>query len=159
MQKYFLLLLVILFASCNYFQSQEKLTAELVALRLNDIDWTDVDSYPLFDPLYETASKEEQLEYFRITMFNLFSEALEDISFVVDQDINEVMFVDFEVDEHGFILFKGISENEVILKSISNIKEELSNRLNEITTVAPALKRAKPVSIKFRLPLVLNTNN
>ena len=51
-----------------------------------------------------------------------------------------------------------VEEKTSVLNEISDFNSKISESLNDLTTVAPALKRGNPVSLRFRLPLVLNTN-
>ena len=126
---------------------------------LMGIDWNDVDQYPLFDGCDETATKEEQSACFQNHMTNYFASAFDDMEFQVDQDINDTIRIDFLIDEHGFMTVLEIQEKNEISQTLPNLNEELSKRLNDLTTVAPAIKRSTPVSMKFTLPLVLNTTN
>jgi hypothetical protein len=147
------------FASCNFFQSQEKQTEKLINEELLAIDWNDVDQYPLFENCDETATKNEQRICFQETMMSYFSTAFGDVEFEVDNDLNDTLYIDFLIDEHGFMTVLEIQEKDKLYGVLPNLKGEISERLNNLTTVAPALKRSTPVSVKFRLPLVLNTND
>ncbi len=157
MRKFLLLCLFGLLASCELFMSKEEKTKKMVNEELLAIDWNDVDQYPLFEDCDETAAKQAQRECFQGVMSGYFSEALDDLQFQVDTDINDTMYVDFVVDEHGFISVVNVQENANILNKISDFNTKVSERLNDLTTVAPALKRGIPVSLRFRLPVVLNT--
>lgn len=159
MRKFFFLLILASFTSCNYFQSQGAQTEELINQELLAIDWNDVDQYPLFENCDETATKQVQKECFQVNMLNYFATSFEDIEFEVDKDLNDTLYIDFLIDEHGFITVLEIQEKDNVKKVLPQLRDELSKRLNDLTTVAPALKRSTPVSVKFRLPLVLNTTN
>ena len=159
MQRFLLLFFLISFNSCQYFQSQEKQTEETVRLMLEDVNWNDVDEYPLFEDCDETAPKNIQRNCFQETMLHYFSSSFEDIALEVEEDINDTIYIDFLIDEHGFISVLNIQEKDNVNKVLPKLKEELSTRLNNLRTVAPALKRGAPVSVKFRLPIVLNSTN
>lgn len=159
MQRFSLLLICSFLVSCNYFQSRTVQTENKVQEELLAIDWNDVDSYPLFELCDENMTKEVQRECFEEQMFNYFASAFGDAQFEVETDVNETLYVDFKIDEHGFITILEIEENIRINELLPGFNKEISNRLNDLTTVAPALKQGNPVSMKFRLPLVLNTTN
>ncbi len=159
MRKLLLLSFLLFLTSCNFFQSQEKQTDQLVNDKLLAIDWNDVDAYPLFENCNENSIKKAQKECFQENMLNYFSSAFADLEYEIDNDINDTFYIDFLIDEHGFMTVLEIQEKNTINKVLPQLKEELSQRLNDLTTVAPALKRGTPVSIKFRLPIVLNTTN
>jgi hypothetical protein len=72
--------------------------------------------------------------------------------------LNDTVYVDFLIDEHGFISVLNVEEKTSVLNEIADFNAKITARLNDLTTVAPALKRGNPVSLRFRLPLLLNTN-
>ncbi|AWX44983.1 hypothetical protein HME9304_01990 [Flagellimonas maritima] len=158
MRKLLFLYCIGLLASCELFTSKEVEARKIINKELLEIDWNDVDQYPLFDDCDETAIKQVQRECFQQVLSNYFSEALEGLRFQVDNDLNDTMHIDFLIDEHGFISVLNAEENASISNEISDFNTEISNRLNDLTTVAPALKRGIPVSLKFRLPIVIYTN-
>ncbi|WP_394973647.1 hypothetical protein [uncultured Croceitalea sp.] len=159
MRKFWYLYLLWFLTSCNYFQSQEKQTNQLINDKLLAIDWNDVDTYPLFENCDESVTKQAQKECFQETMLNYFYSAFGDMEFEVEKDINDTLYIDFLIDEHGFMTVLEIQEKDNLKKVVPELTQELSQRLNNLTTVAPALKRGTPVSIKFRLPIVLNTTD
>jgi len=159
MQKAWLILvLCFLLFSCEYFASRETKTQQLVNDELLDIDWNEVDAYPLFENCDETVAKSEQRTCFESTMLQHFSNALADLEYSVQTDLNQQLYIDFLVDEHGFITISQVEENNAIATAIPGFYNEINARLNNLTTVRPAHKRGIPVSVKFRLPIVLNTN-
>ncbi len=159
MQKYVLLLIFMgLFVSCELFESKEDKTQKLINAELLAIDWNDVDQYPLFDRCDETATKQAQRECFQNVMLDSFSNALDSLEFQVNEDLNDTVYIDFVIDEHGFISILNVEEKTSVLNEITDFNTKVSELLNDLTTVAPAIKRGNPVSLRFRLPLVLNTD-
>ncbi|WP_136467703.1 hypothetical protein [Flagellimonas onchidii] len=157
MRKLILLSFLGLLISCELFTSKEEQTKNRVNEELLAIDWNDVDQYPLFEGCDETAPKEIQRECFQTRMLQIAADTLDSLSFEVENDMEDTLYIDFKVDEHGFISIVEIEEKQVILNEIANFNEQISERLADLT-VAPALKRGMPVSLRFRLPLILNTN-
>ncbi|WP_431162888.1 hypothetical protein [Flagellimonas beolgyonensis] len=147
-----------LLASCELFESKEDKAQKLVNEELLGIDWNDVDQYPHFDSCDELAVKEAQRQCFQTVMIDTFSKALSGLKFQVQHDLNDTVYVDFLIDEHGFISVLNVEEKTSVLNEIADFNAKITARLNDLTTVAPALKRGNPVSLRFRLPLVLNTN-
>ncbi len=157
MRKLILLSFLVFFTSCELFTSKEEQTKNRINEELLAIDWNDVDQYPLFEGCDETAPKEIQRECFQTRMLQIAADTLDSLSFEVENDMEDTLYIDFNVDEHGFISIVEIEEKQVVLNEIANFNEQISERLADLT-VAPALKRGMPVSLRFRLPLVLNTN-
>ncbi|MFD2100682.1 hypothetical protein [Flagellimonas iocasae] len=158
MRKYMLLSFFGLLVSCELFMSQEDKTQKLVNEELLAIDWNDVDQYPHFDGCDETATKQAQRECFQSVMLDSFSNALDSLEFQVNHDLNDTVYIDFVIDEHGFISVLNVEEKTSVLNEITDFNTKVSELLNDLTTVAPAIKRGNPVSLRFRLPLVLNTH-
>lgn len=156
MRKLILLMFLGLFASCELFTSKEEQTKNRVNEELLTIDWNDVDQYPLFEGCDETAPKEIQRDCFQNQMLQIASDTLDSLSFEVDNELEDTLYIDFVVDEHGFISILEMEEKQSVLNEIADFNEQITERLNNLT-VAPALKRGIPVGLRFRLPLVLNT--
>lgn len=129
----------------------------MVSQELMAIDWNDVDQFPLFEECDEIAIKRVQRECFETEMLRRFSTAFNDTVFMVEQSINDTLKVDFVVDEDGFLIIRNIQENSDLEQIIPGFQREVSRRLNDLTTIKPALKRGIPVSIKFRLPIIVDT--
>ncbi len=160
MRRFWLFLLLMgVLQACEYFQSKEEKTRQLVNDELLGINWNDVDQYPLFDNCDETSEKPAQLRCFQEEMMRHMVDTLQGLEYQVSQDLNDTIKVDLLIDEHGFIRVTNIQDNHRVQETLPNFNEEVTRRLNDLTTVAPALKRGMPVSMKFRLPIVLNTEN
>ncbi|WP_422350040.1 hypothetical protein [Flagellimonas sp.] len=156
MRKCLAVLFLFVLSSCQLFMSREEKTDKLVHDKLQEIDWNEVDQYPLFDNCDEMAPKATQRECFRTEMTRLVSEALESLQWEVKNDLNDTVLIDFKVDEDGFISITEMEVSPSILAEIQDFNEQIRNQLKDLT-VAPAVKRAKKVSMRFRLPVVLNT--
>lgn len=157
MQRWVLLLLVLVNCSCDFFSSTEEKTEKEVRAALSEIDWNEVDTYPMFDECDEYAPKAEQRNCFTEQLLARFADTLSSLNLIVVQELNDTLLIDFIVDENGFIIINEIKENASITDAFPGLEKDIAQRLNDITTVAPATKRSIPVSIKIRLPILLNT--
>lgn len=155
-----LIFLLLFCSSCQLFYSTEKLTNTLIEQELEAINWEEVDQYPLFvDDCDELASKPEQLVCFRQQMHQKISQALKETKFTVAQNLQDTLLVNLKVDEDGFIRITSIQDNNNLEQAIPKLKQEITTKLNDFTTVAPALKQGNPVSTLFTLPIVIKTTN
>ena len=145
--------------SCDFFLSREERKERLVRQELKTIDWNDVDQYPLFENCDETVAKAVQKACFQQTMGGYLSKAFEGLYYEVEKEVNDTIAIDLVIDEHGFITLVNIQGGNTTEQQLPNIRNELGERLNDLTTVAPALKRGVPVSVRVRLPLILNTED
>ena len=158
MQRWWFLTMLLIFTSCQYFLSKEEQTQKMVNDELMAIDWNDVDQYPLFEGCDEMAQKTEQRNCFEQEMLKRFVKAFSDTVYEVDERLKDTLFVDFEVDEDGFVNIIEIGENAAIEELVPGFRDEVRSRFSDLTVI-PAHKRGINVKIKFRLPIVLDTEN
>ncbi len=157
MRRLVILGVFFLMASCQWFASQEAKTQMLVEEELQSIDWNDVDQYPLFDDCDETVSKTAQKACFENTLLLHFSMTLQDFEFVLDEEVDDTIYVDFLVDSEGTMSVLEIQENNTVKQQIPEFDAIITQSLKSLPRVEPALKRGIPVNAKFRIPIVLNT--
>ena len=150
-------MLGVLLVSCEFFMSKEERTQRMVNQELLAIDWDDVDQYPLFENCDESSSKLMQKSCFQENMLHYLGAAFNDINYQVEEELQDTVNIDLLIDEHGFITLLNIEQPATILEQLPNFQEDVGDRLNDLTTVAPALKRGVPVSVRVRLPLILKT--
>lgn len=158
MRKIAVLCGLCLMVSCDWFSSREANTRKLVDKELSGIDWNDVDQYPLFTECDEVVAKTAQRECFENTLLKHLAMTLQDFEFVLNQDFEDTIYVDFLVDREGQLSVLEIQENEAVREQIPEFNGVISQSLNSLPKLEPALKRGIPVNAKFRIPLVLNTN-
>ena len=157
MYRLLILLFCFVLASCNFLESREKRTQELINAELQQIDWNSIDSYPLFLDCDETASKESQRQCFEQKLTTHFEATLNEFEFIIDSESNPVVFVTFVIDTEGRIMVVDIEKDPSILKQMPEFDGIISQSLKNVPAIAPALKRGIPVRTKYRIPVQLNT--
>mgnify|MGYP001820161794 CR=1 FL=1 len=146
-----------LLSSCDLFTSSEVKTQQLVEKELQAINWNDVDQFPLFGDCNETAPKPSQKECFENTLLSHFSMTLEEFEFILDKDVEEAVYVDFLVDKEGKISVLNIDKSRIIQEQIPEFDGIVSRSLKSLPPLEPALKRGIPVNTRFRIQIVLNS--
>ena len=157
MQKLGILYCIFLFISCNWFVSREEKTQKLVNQEMHDINWNEIDKYPLFDNCDELRSKKGQRKCFEETFILHFSVIINEFKFESNSDINDTVNVDFLIDRNGELSILNIEKNTKIKNQIPGFNAIIIQGFKELPAIAPALKRGIPVATKFRIPIVLNT--
>ena len=147
-----------LISSCNWLAPKEEKTRRIVQEELSSINWNDVDQYPMFQSCGESISKEEQRICFEEELLNHFSGTLNDFEFILKEDVEDTIYVDFLVERDGSITVLDIEDQMAIQDQIPEFNAIITQSLKSLPEVQPALKRGIPVSAKFRIPLELNTN-
>jgi hypothetical protein len=158
MRKVAVLACFCLFTSCDWFTSKEEKTQELVNEEMRNINFNEVDRYPLFDTCDEMLDKTGQLNCFQNTLITQYTETLEDFEFQFVSDINTIIYVDFMVDHKGEISVLEVQRNEDIENQIPEFRSIITQSLKGLPPLSPALKRGVPVSSKFRIPIIVNSN-
>ncbi len=158
MRKFWFIGCLFLLISCDWFESQETKTQKLVNQEMSTIDWNDVDQYPLFDNCDETVSKPEQRKCFKDTLLAHFSSTLNEFEFVLESNIVDTLYLDFLIDNNGKISVLDMEKNEEILSQIPEFDGIIIQSLKTLPHLAPAIKRGIPVTAKFRIPIIVNTN-
>ena len=155
---FFGILLGLCLVSCEWFTSRETKTRKLVEEEIRSINWNEVDQFPLFEACDETASKPEQQECFQNTLVMHLGMALQDFEFRSDQPLEDILYVDFLVDSQGGISILSIEENKLLSAENPEFERIISGTLRSLPRLQPALKRGIPVTARFRIPLVIQTN-
>jgi len=158
MRKFITIMGLCLFCSCNWLTSKEEKTNKIVEQEMQNINWNEIDEYPLFDACDETVSKEKQKECFERVLLMHFSMALQDFDFVLDFEVNDTVYVDFIINKEGLIAVQEVENSKNIKSQMPEFNALISTSLKGLPKVSPALKRGVPVSAKFRIPIILNTN-
>lgn len=124
---------------------------------MQEIDWNQVDQYPLFGNCDETAPNTVQKECFETTLLAHLSENLKGFEFSLEGEVDDILYVDFLIDRDGSISLLEMDKNTMVSSQIPEFENLIVQSLMDLPTVAPALKRGIPVRAKFRLPIVLKT--
>ncbi len=110
-----------LLQSCDWMASTESKTQKIVEDELRGIDWNEVDQYPLFEGCDETATKQEQRQCFENTLLQNLGMTLQDFHFIIEDDIETTIYVDFLVDNKGEITVVAIDKNADIEDQLPRI--------------------------------------
>ena len=156
MRKFWAIWVLLVFISCDFEKSKNKKTKELVNQEMRDIDWNEVDNYPLFETCDESLSKSAQQECFVKEVHAHFSATLGEFEFVLDQGADSAVYVDFIVDQEGKIIVLHIEKDQAIDLQMPEFDGIIIQSLKGLPEIAPALKRGIPVKTKFRIPIQLN---
>lgn len=150
---------LLLISSCQYFQSKEERTAQLVQEKMEEIDMNAVDQYPLFENCDETASKDIQKDCFQRELMGHFANTIQELNFESEFNLSDTLWIDFNIGESGLLAISNVVHNKNVDKALPELTEVLVSQFNDSSIIAPALKRGIPVSMKVRLPVVIQSAN
>jgi len=158
MKRFPILIFLLLLTACDFFASKEEKTYDLVNKELQEIDWSEVDNYPLFENCDETVSKELQRHCFEQELLSHCGKTLQEFEFEFNSLANPKVVVDFVVDQDGRIVVVGIEKDAAIDAQMPEFEQIITQGLKNIPPLGPALKRGIPVKAKFRIPIMLRNN-
>ncbi len=156
MKKITLLLLLMLFASCRYFDKQVPNEDELLQQRLKEIDWNNVSSYPSLPECDAVTDKELKKECFFSAMARLIQEKLDaDTIAILYPEIDTIqvkvtVFPDATVQFEPQISRDSVAYNAVKVDSI------IKARLTGFPKIQPAQKEGVPVKSQFVVPVIVD---
>ncbi|MFK7813451.1 MAG: hypothetical protein AB8B59_13240 [Maribacter sp.] len=157
MRKLLLIFILCGFTSCSLFESKDKKTQKLVEQKLQEIDWSDVDYYPLFSDCDETVAKALQKRCFEEKLLLHLSADLQEFELTSETEIQDVVFLDFRIENDGNIAIDNIENKEIFGTQTQKFENKVRQSLKSLPSIEPALKRGIPVSAKFRIPIFLNS--
>ncbi len=146
-----------LVVSCDFFTSKEVKTQQLITYEMQQINFNEVDQFPLFENCDETDSKENNKDCFEETLLRNLYTSLDGFEFVLKEEIVDTLYVDFLIDKIGDVSVLEISHNAIIEEQIPEFDAVITRCLLSLPQASPALKRGIPVKAKFRIPIVLNS--
>jgi hypothetical protein len=157
MRKFWVIGWVCALVSCGLFESKDKKARELVNQEMRNIDWNQVDNYPLFEACDETLPKQDQKICFENELTSHLAATLDEFEYILDADIDPTVYVDFVIDGEGRISVLTIEKDTKIDLQMPEFDGIIIQSLKGLPEISPALKRGIPVRTKFRIPIVLSS--
>lgn len=145
--KYLVCLLVVIFCLSCRNENLKKIDAEEIAKKeLQNINFSEVDRYPLFKSCDETAPRSKQQNCFEQELHKWLKPHLDSIAY--DDIKDDSIYLNLSILSNGKINLDSIS-------SKTKLAEVFQDIFNQSPVVYPAQKRGIPVKVSFRLPVVL----
>ena len=144
--------------SCGWLTSKEEKTQELVKQQLMAIDFDQINSYPLFENCDETLTLDGQRACFESELLSNCAKILSQYDFVIAAEVDKTVYVDFIIDKNAKVSVVHIEKDESIDEQMPEFNQLITQGLEELSLLGPALKEDIPVQTKYRIPIVLNTS-
>lgn len=139
--------------SCRQENFQKVNAEEIAKKELQNINFSEVDQYPLFKTCDETATRQAQQICFEQELHNWLKPHLDIISYQNSQ--NETINLNISIDVKGKIKLDSLTSKS---KSKSELEEIFRNIFNKSPQIYPAQKRGVPIKVSFQLPVILKVN-
>jgi hypothetical protein len=151
------LFFLLLGTSCQFFETERVSSEQIYKEEIQEIDWGDIDTFPAFSECESLTVKEEQQTCFQQVLIQKFEERMKAMNISTRYTLNDTLEITVEVSRTGTLSLSEIQVDSAVLKKFPEIKEFLRDGIQNFSNPAPAYKRGIPVRSKFKLPLILNT--
>jgi hypothetical protein len=158
MKNLAIFILFLCLTSCDYFDKKKVNSQDIVSEELKTFNWNDVDEYPSFQACESLTSKHESKQCFESAIITHITNKLGDEIIVVTEEIADTVVIKFHITETGDISVLNIKNNETTKEQIPNLEELLTNTLNTLPKIFPAIKRGQQVKTEFTLPIIIQVN-
>jgi hypothetical protein len=156
MKKSVAALLLLFFASCQYFEKQIPSEKELLEQELKKVDWNKVDEYPTVADCDSLTDANLRKQCFFEYLTSTIQQKLN-----VDTPLNKLypeidtIQVKVTVSPDASLQFEPQFPNDSVAYNSVKIDSILQARLVDLPKVHPAIKRGVPVKTQFILPVIL----
>ena len=149
-RKYFILLVVLLCFSCDYFSFENNKNEDKLDM---NIDYSSVDSSPSFKVCDSIIDKAKKTICFRTTIREEISKSLAKYSIKVKKPVDETIVVTITIQSNKQVKLSKLEASDSLLLEISDLKEMIEKSIDELPEIYPAIKRSIPVTTEYKLPI------
>ena len=158
LSKSYCYLLLLAFASCQYFERQVPSEKELLQKELKSINWKEVDEYPSLVDCETLIDKKQQQQCFFERLTQLIQEKLSVDTLAVLYPELDTIEVRVTVFPNATLRFEPQFPKDSVAYDTIKIDSILRTRLIDFPKVNPAIKRGIPVKTQFILPVIIKAN-
>lgn len=155
LKQYYLLLVILLFNSCQYFDKQVPSEKELLQKELKSINWKEVDEYPSVVDCEKIENKTQRQQCFFEVLTQLIQQKLSLDTLSVLYPELDTIEVKVTVFPNSTIKFEPQFPKDSVAYDKVKIDSILQARLVDFPKINPAIKRGIPVKTQFILPVIL----
>jgi len=144
--------------SCQYFDKQKVTSLDILKEELKTFNWNNIDNYPSFEVCEFSNSSLENKKCFETNLIKHITNRLSKKNIIVTDNVEDTIMMNFHISELGILSVSKIDYKRKTKLQIPNIESLLSNSIDSLPTIHPALKRGQQVKTEFNLPIVIRVN-
>lgn len=158
MNKILLLLFLLTLMSCKQFETRKVSSEEILREESEELDWHQVDQYPAFEECREFLEVEQAKTCFGQKVAEYVYARLEDKRPVVTRSLNDTILLHLVISSKGEPTIDSIEIDSIIIHQLPKIKFWIQESIDSLPKIDPATKRGMPVSTKFKMPVMIQTD-
>lgn len=155
MKKILLLVLFIIFASCEDFQTRKISSEEILSEETRELNWHEVDQYPAFEECRRIVEAEAAKTCFGNKVSRYFYAHLETKRPVVTTALDDTLYLYLKISEKGIPVIDSMEIDSLVIQELPKIKDWLTQSVDSLPKIYPATKRGIPVVTTFKMPVVI----
>ena len=155
MKHYYLILVIVLFASCQYFEKQVPSEKELLQKELKAINWNEVDEYPSIVDCDLIDNKKQRQQCFFDVLTRLIQDKLNVDTLTVLIPKLDTINVKVTIFPDATMQFEPQFPADSVIYDRTKIDSILKIRLVNFPKINPGIKHGIPVKTQFVLPVIL----
>lgn len=150
-----LLILPLLFVSCEEFQTRKISSEEIFNEETRDFNWSEVDQYPAFAECKDITEVAAAKNCFGNKVAEYFYTRLEAKQPVVTEALDDTLYLYLRISEKGTPAIDSMEIDSLVLDQLPEIRTWLNQSVDSLPKIYPATKRGIPVKTTFRMPVVI----
>lgn len=151
----FLLLAVM---GCKQFETQRISSEDILREESQELNWKEVDQYPAFEECREYLQEESAKACFGQKVKEYVYARLEDKQPVVTRAIHDTLLLHLIITHDGQARIDSLEVDSTVVEQLPEINSWIQQSIDSLPQIYPATKRGIPVTTKFRIPLVIQTD-
>ncbi|MBJ2174845.1 hypothetical protein JBL43_11395 [Aureibaculum sp. A20] len=151
------LFLILLCTSCEYFWSSSSTSKSNLEVANTIIDFTKVDTYPVFSDCENYAESDNQKDCFYKMLPQKLGESLSKEDIKVKKVVNDAAWIDILIDNTGRASLVDIISTTEIDEQIPDFRQIIEQSINRLPTMFPAKKQGILVRSQYRMAIEVKT--
>ncbi|UMB55416.1 hypothetical protein MKD41_08065 [Lutibacter sp. A64] len=154
MKQFFIIIFsAFLLLSCSYFEKKYK--KEEIQEVDTIVDYSSIDSFPLFPSCDSIPSEDKQKICSQIKISEHIYASLKSHQFITENSLNDTILVKLEVAKSGEVSLVNIQSSAIIQQEIPKLDSLIADGIDKLPNLKPGIKRGIPVKTVFSLPIIL----
>ncbi|MDY7395866.1 hypothetical protein UMM65_11470 [Aureibaculum sp. 2210JD6-5] len=151
------LFFILFCTSCEYFSSNNAASKSNFEVSDTIIDFTKVDTYPIFPDCKNFAENDNQKECFYKMLPQKLTESLSQEDIKVKKAVNDTAWIDILIDNTGRASLVNVNSTTIINEQIPDFQKILKRSIDRLPPIEPAVTRGIFVKSQYRMAVEVKT--